>query len=125
MERTEVAMVSNPNPNDTTNIRKAITSGFFYNAAKLTRSGDSYRTVKSNQTVMIHPSSSLYQVNPRWVVYFELVLTSKEFMRIVMEIESEWLMEVAPHYYKSKDLDDDSKKKMPKGQGMARIEPPR
>ncbi|GJJ74976.1 pre-mRNA-splicing factor ATP-dependent RNA helicase DHX16 [Entomortierella parvispora] len=125
MERTEVAMVSNPNPNDTTNIRKAITSGFFYNAAKLTRSGDSYRTVKSNQTVMIHPSSSLYQINPRWVVYFELVLTSKEFMRIVMEIESEWLMEVAPHYYKSKDLDDDSKKKMPKGQGMARIEPPR
>ena len=32
---------------------------------------------------------------------------------------------VAPHYYKSKDLEDDSKKKMPKGQGMARIEPPR
>ncbi|KAF9186489.1 hypothetical protein BGZ50_002421 [Haplosporangium sp. Z 11] len=124
MERTEVAMVSNPNPADTAPIRKAITSGFFYNAAKLTKSGDSYRTVKSNQTVLIHPSSSLYQVNPRWVVYFELVLTSKEFMRVVMEIESSWLTEVAPHYYKDKDLDDDSKKKMPKGQGMARLPPP-
>ncbi|KAG9064618.1 hypothetical protein KI688_002876 [Linnemannia hyalina] len=124
MERTEVAMVSNPNPNDTSPIRKAITSGFFYNAAKLTKSGDSYRTVKSQQTVMIHPSSSLYQVNPKWVVYFELVLTSKEFMRVVMEIDSAWLTEVAPHYYKDKDLDDESKKKMPKGQGMARIAPP-
>ncbi|KAF9304929.1 hypothetical protein BGZ74_000146 [Mortierella antarctica] len=124
MERTEVAMVSNPNPADTAPIRKAITSGFFYNAAKLNKSGDSYKTVKSNQTVLIHPSSSLYQVNPRWVVYFELVLTTKEFMRVVMEIDSAWLMEVAPHYYKAKDLDDDSKKKMPKGQGMARIAPP-
>ncbi|KAG0364829.1 hypothetical protein BGZ54_007117 [Gamsiella multidivaricata] len=124
MERTEVAMVSNPNPADTAPIRKAITSGFFYNAARLTRSGESYRTVKSNQTVLIHPSSSLYKVNPRWVVYFELVLTSKEFMRIVMEIDSEWLKEVAPHYYKDKDLEDDSKKKMPKGQGMAKLAPP-
>ncbi|KAG0002190.1 hypothetical protein BGZ79_003441 [Entomortierella chlamydospora] len=95
MERTEVAMVSNPNPSDTAPIRRAITSGFFYNAAKLNRSGDSYRTVKSNQTVVIHPSSSLYQSKPKWVVYFELVLTSKEFMRIVMEIESEWLKEVS------------------------------
>ncbi|KAF9381043.1 hypothetical protein BGX21_002199 [Mortierella sp. AD011] len=111
MERTEVAMVSNPNPSDTAPIRKAITSGFFYNAAKLNRSGDSYRTVKSNQTVVIHPSSSLYQSKPKWVVYFELVLTSKEFM-------------LAPHYYKDRDLDDDSKKKMPKGQGMAKIAPP-
>jgi pre-mRNA-splicing factor ATP-dependent RNA helicase DHX16 len=93
MERTEVPMLSNPNPTDTAPIRKAITSGFFYNAARLNKSGDSYKTVKSNQTVLIHPSSSLYQVNPRWVVYFELVLTSKEFMRVVMEIESDWLKE--------------------------------
>ncbi|KAG0221162.1 hypothetical protein BGX31_010129 [Mortierella sp. GBA43] len=124
MERTEVPMLSNPNPTDTAPIRKAITSGFFYNAARLNKSGDSYKTIKSSQTVLIHPSSSLYQVNPRWVVYFELVLTSKEFMRVVMEIESDWLKEVAPHYYKDKDLDDDSKKKMPKGQGMAKIAPP-
>ncbi|KAF9905756.1 hypothetical protein BX616_000931 [Lobosporangium transversale] len=117
MERTEVAMVSNPNPADTAPIRKAITSGFFYNAARLNRSGDSYKTIKSSQTVMIHPSSSLYQINPKWVVYFELVLTSKEFMRVVMEIESDWLKE-------DKDLDDDSKKKLPKGQGMAKIAPP-
>jgi hypothetical protein len=31
---------------------------------------------------------------------------------------------VALHYYKDKDLEDDSKKKMPKGQGMAKLAPP-
>ena len=35
------------------------------------------------QTVHIHPGSSLVEVLPRWVVYHELVLTSKEFMRTV------------------------------------------
>ncbi|KAF9583665.1 hypothetical protein BGW38_008910 [Lunasporangiospora selenospora] len=124
MERTEVPMLSSPNPSDTVPIRKAIASGFFYNAARLARSGDSYRTIKSNQTVLIHPSSALYEANPRWVIYYELVLTSKEFMRVVMEIEGDWLKEVAPHYYKDKDINDDSKKKLPKGKGIAQIAPP-
>ncbi len=33
--------------------------------------------------VFIHPSSALFQRQPDWVVYFELVLTSKEYMREV------------------------------------------
>ncbi len=37
-----------------------------------------------------------------------------------MEIQPEWLLEVAPHYYKEKDLADaDSKRKMPKQVGRA------
>lgn len=78
MERTEVPLISNPDPGNTVPIRKAFTSGFFYHAARMARSGDSYRTIKHNQTVAIHPSSSLFGELPRWVVYFELVLTSKE-----------------------------------------------
>jgi pre-mRNA-splicing factor ATP-dependent RNA helicase DHX16 len=31
------------------------------------------------------------------VVYHELVLTSKEFMRTVSEIKPDWLVELAPH----------------------------
>ena len=41
---------------------------------------------------------------PRWVVYHELVLTTKEYMRSVSEIKPEWLVEVAPHYYSRKEL---------------------
>lgn len=59
---------------------------------------------------------------PRWVVYHELVLTSKEFMRTVSEIKSEWLVEVAPHYYSKKDIVDESSKKLPKGLGKAPTE---
>ena len=36
---------------------------------------------------------------PRWLVYHELVFTSKEYMRQVLEIKPEWLVEIAPHYY--------------------------
>eukprot|EP00997_Jenningsia_sp_PLL12_P011819 NODE_9586_length_364_cov_17.911111_g8680_i0.p2 GENE.NODE_9586_length_364_cov_17.911111_g8680_i0~~NODE_9586_length_364_cov_17.911111_g8680_i0.p2 ORF type:complete len:83 (+),score=37.32 NODE_9586_length_364_cov_17.911111_g8680_i0:28-249(+) len=50
---------------------------------------------------------------PKWLVYHELVLTSKEFMRQALEIQPKWLVEVAPHYYKAKDLDD-MEKKLPK-----------
>ena len=31
----------------------------------------------------IHPNSSLFQELPKWVVYFELVFTTKEYMRQV------------------------------------------
>jgi len=108
MERVEITLVSNPDPNNTIPIRKALTSGFFYNTARMSKGGDTYRTSKHNQTVMIHPSSSLYgiEVRPKWVLYFELVFTSKEFMRQVIEISPEWLLEVAPHYYKAKEVED-------------------
>ena len=56
---------------------------------------------------------------PRWVIYHELVLTSKEFMRTVSEIKPQWLLEIAPHYYSKKELADESAKKLPKGLGKA------
>lgn len=86
-------------------VQRALTAGFFPNAARLQRGGDSYRTVKNNLTVHIHPSSVLMEVKPKWVIFYELVLTSKEFMRSVMPLQPEWLTEVAPHYYKAKDVE--------------------
>lgn len=40
----------------------------------------------------------------------------------VIEIDSSWLLEVAPHYYQSKELEDSSNKKMPRKQGKAKEE---
>jgi len=74
----------------------------------------------SSQTVHIHPNSSLFQELPKWIVYFELVFTTKEYMRQIIEIENQWLLEVAPHYYKAKDLEDTSGRKMPKKVGVTR-----
>ncbi|XP_064405869.1 pre-mRNA-splicing factor ATP-dependent RNA helicase DHX16-like [Halichondria panicea] len=116
MERVEVDITSNP---DTVAIRKAITAGFFYHTAHLSKGGV-YKTVKHQQTVHIHPNSSLFQELPKWVVYYELVFTTKEYTRQIIEIENQWLHEVAPHYYKAKELEDSSNRKMPKKVGATR-----
>ncbi|XP_054039849.1 pre-mRNA-splicing factor ATP-dependent RNA helicase DHX16 isoform X2 [Rissa tridactyla] len=118
MERVEVPPSSCAG--DSVPVRKAITAGFFYHTARLTRGG--YRTVKHQQTVFIHPNSSLFEEQPRWVLYHELVFTTKEFMRQVIEIDSGWLLEVAPHYYQAKELEDASARKMPKKVGKSREE---
>ncbi len=119
LERVEIELVSNPA--ETVNIRKAITAGYFYHTSRMSKGGH-YKTVKHNQTVMIHPNSSMFEDLPRWVIYFELVFTTKEYMRNCIEIKNEWLLEVAPHYYKAKELEDSTNKKMPKMRGKAREE---
>ena len=60
MDRTEVPIVSNLGDHD--RIKKAIAAGFFYNTANLQKNGG-YRTVKNPQTVHIHPSSGMAEVN--------------------------------------------------------------
>mmetsp|Transcript_20750 Transcript_20750/g.65261 ORF Transcript_20750/g.65261 Transcript_20750/m.65261 type:complete len:931 (+) Transcript_20750:579-3371(+) len=100
-------------------ISKAVTGGYFYNAAKLASSGE-YKTVKQLKTVFVHPSSVLAneEVAPKWVCYHELAFTSKEYMRNVIPIEPDWLVEIAPHYYQGTELADARKQKMPKGAGL-------
>lgn len=46
MERVEIEMLSSPN--ETVDIRKAITAGYFYHIARLSKGGN-YRSVKHNQ----------------------------------------------------------------------------
>ncbi len=65
--------------------------------------------------IIIAPSQ---EAPPRWVLFHELVETSKEFMRQVIAIKPEWLIAIAPHYYKAADIVDESTKKMPKGVGL-------
>lgn len=118
MDRIEVELCSSDS--DSVPIRKAVTAGYFYHTARLSKGG--YKTVKHQQTVYVHPNSSLFEEQPRWMIYHELVFTTKEFMRQVIEIDNGWLLEVAPHYYKNKELEDGSSKKMPRKQGKAREE---
>lgn len=40
---------------------------------------------------------------PRRLVYHELVLTTKEYMREVTTIEPQWLVEYAPAFYRVAD----------------------
>lgn len=91
-------------------VRKAIVSGFFAHAAKKDPQ-EGYRTLIDGQQVFIHPSSSLFHAQPEWVVYHEVVLTTKEYMREVMAIESKWLVELAPRFFRSGDPSKISRRK--------------
>ena len=119
MERAEIEIKSSPT--EFALIRKAILTGFFYHVARLAGGGGSYRTLKQHQPVSIHPNSSLFDEEPRWVLYHELVLTTKEYMRQLIEIEPKWLTEVAPHFYKSEEIEELCKK-MPKKVGKSKEE---
>ena len=119
LQRVEIELVSNPL--DIDNIRKAVTAGYFYHTSRLSKGGN-YKTMKHQQTVMIHPNSSMFEELPRFLVYHELVFTTKEYMRNVIEVKNDWLLEVAPHYFKASELEDSTNKKMPKGKGKAKEE---
>ena len=40
---------------------------------------------------------------PEWVVYHELVMTTKEYMREVTAVDPKWLIEYAPSFFKISD----------------------
>ena len=55
---------------------------------------------------------------PEYVVFHELVLTSKQYMRTVSAADAAWLRELAPHFFSEADVADKSKKQI-KGKGLA------
>ncbi|KAL6081058.1 hypothetical protein STEG23_004696, partial [Scotinomys teguina] len=85
-------------------VLRCIVSGFFANAARFHSSG-AYRTIRDDHELHIHPASVLYaEKPPRWVIYNEVIQTSKYYMRDVTAIESAWLLELAPHFYQQGTL---------------------
>ena len=102
---------------DTTAIRRALVSGFFAHAAKKDPQ-EGFKTVVENQQVYVHPSSAVYQRPPDWVIYHELVLTTKEYMREVTVIDPHWLVELAPNFFQLADP-----AKMTKRKRQEKLEP--
>ncbi|KAK7379598.1 hypothetical protein VNO80_05068 [Phaseolus coccineus] len=96
--------------NNFTKVTKAIAAGFFFHAARKDPQ-EGYRTMVNNQSVYIHPSSALFQRQPDWVIYHELVMTTKEYMREVTAIDPKWLVELAPRFFKAADPTKTSKRK--------------
>ena len=87
---------------NTARVQKAICSGLFRNAAKKDPQ-EGYRTLVDGQAVYIHPSSAIFNRQPEWVVYHELVQTTKEYMREVTVIDPKRLVEFAPAFFKFSD----------------------
>lgn len=67
-------------------VQKCLVSGYFNNVARKSSGHDGYERLMDNAPVYIHPSSSIIQRAPEWVIYHEITITSKEYMRYVMRI---------------------------------------
>lgn len=94
-------------------ITRSFVSGFPLNIAKLGATG--YRTTGLKKSgglnVFIHPSSVVFQQTReeaqkpcKYVLYQQLMLTSKEFIRDCMPVTNEsWLMDMVPQVFKLND----------------------
>ena len=72
------------------------------NSGRLGPSRGKYKTKIGSEVVSIHPTSTLFGRNPapKSVVYTELLITKKTYLRGVTQIREEWLAEVAPDFFK-------------------------
>ncbi|KAG2160253.1 pre-mRNA splicing factor [Suillus bovinus] len=90
-------------------VRKAITAGYFHQCARVKGIGE-YVNIRTGLPTHLHPTSALYGLGytPTYVVYHELILTSKEYMTQVTAIDAMWLAEFGAVFYsvKFKDFDD-------------------
>lgn len=59
----------------------------------------------------IHPTSSLYMLGyaPEYLVYHEVILTSKEYLHCVTAVEPEWLEEYGYMFFEMKNVKDKNK----------------
>lgn len=92
-------------------VLKCICAGFFRHAAKKDPQ-EGYKSLVEGTPTFIHPSSALFNKQPEWVIYHELVMTTKEYMREVVAIDPRWLVEVSPNFFKTADPNKISKRKM-------------
>jgi ATP-dependent RNA helicase DHX8/PRP22 len=92
-------------------VRLALCAGFFTHVARKDPQDNGYRTIVDNQQVYLHPASALYPRPPEWVLYHELMMTTKEYMREVTAIDPKWLVRVAPTFFKAVDPRTLSKRK--------------
>jgi ATP-dependent RNA helicase DHX8/PRP22 len=86
----------------TEQVRRAFCAGFFRNAARRDTNAGSggYKILIEGTPIFVHPSSVLFGKQSEWVVYHELVLTTREYMRWTTSIELKWLLDAAPTFFK-------------------------
>ncbi|MBN3277137.1 DHX33 helicase, partial [Polyodon spathula] len=94
----KLGMAMESSRTDTANIRRCLAHGLFMNAAELQPDG-SYCALHTHQLVSIHPSSVLFQGKPAYVVFNELLHTSKCYMRDLCLVDPDWLHDAAPQYF--------------------------
>lgn len=92
-------------------VRKCICSSFFHQAAKASAKVGEYTSLRTGISLQLHPTSSLYGMAdlPEYVVYHELLLTSKEYISVVTAVEPSWLIDLGGVFYSARTKDKHGK----------------
>ncbi|CAH2002801.1 unnamed protein product [Acanthoscelides obtectus] len=85
-------------------VRKCICSAYFHQAARLKGIGE-YVNLRTGMPCHLHPTSALFGLGntPDYVVYHELVMTAREYMRCVTSVDGQWLAELGPMFFSLKE----------------------
>ena len=85
-------------------LRRAICAGYFPNAGRF-KTIWNYNQLRTGLACALHPSSSLFLLGypPDYVIYHELLMTSKEYMLCVTTVDPLWLAEFGNVFYGVKD----------------------
>lgn len=81
-------------------LRRAICAGYYHQAGRVKGVGE-YVNLRTSVGVQLHPTSALYGLGflPEYVVYHELILTSKEYMSTVTAVDPHWLADLGGVFY--------------------------
>jgi pre-mRNA-splicing factor ATP-dependent RNA helicase DHX38/PRP16 len=98
---TSNASSSSSNASDWDVLRRCIAQGYAAGKAGRMKSLTEYVNLRTGTPCLMHPSSALIGLGftPEYVVYHELVMTSKEYMNCVTAVDAEWLAGAAPMFY--------------------------
>jgi hypothetical protein len=90
---------------DGEDILKCLLKGYFLNIAQKQIDG-SYRSLKNQNILYIHPTSVLYTILPEYVFFTDVILSAKNYILNVSKIEKEWILEIGSNCYfdKTKNL---------------------
>merc|ERR1712176_1284320 len=93
-------------------VRKAICSGYFHNASKQRGIGE-YVNLRTRIPCHLHPTSALYGLGytPDYIVYHEVMYTTKNYMNTVTAVEPHWLSEMGPMFFTIKETGTDAHSK--------------
>ncbi|KAF8497217.1 P-loop containing nucleoside triphosphate hydrolase protein [Russula emetica] len=91
-------------------IRKAICAGYFHQAARVKGIGE-FVNIRSGLPTHLHPTSALSGLgySPSYVIYHELILTSKEYMTQVTAVDPYWLAELGSVFYSVREKNFDNR----------------
>ncbi|XP_058387231.1 probable ATP-dependent RNA helicase DHX37 [Diceros bicornis minor] len=95
-----------PSESQVTYLRQIVTAGLGDHLARRVQSEDllddkwrnAYKTPLLDDPVFIHPSSVLFRELPEFVVYQEIVETTKMYMKGISTVEAQWVPVLLPSY---------------------------